>query len=62
MRAGAFTGPRSDPGTRTPPRPVPRPAPRPRVAEQVTAPDIPVDAAVRLARRATPGMLDDLLA
>ncbi|GGK81551.1 membrane protein [Ornithinimicrobium pekingense] len=30
--------------------------------EQVTAPDIPVDAAVRLARRATPGMLDDLLA
>lgn len=31
-------------------------------SEQVTAPDIPVEAAVRLARRATPGMLDDLLA
>lgn len=31
-------------------------------AEQVTAPDIPVAAALRLARRATPGMLDDLLA
>lgn len=31
-------------------------------AEQVTAPDIPVTAAVALARRATPGMLDDLLA
>lgn len=31
-------------------------------SEQVTAPDIPVPAAVALARRATPGMLDDLLA
>ncbi len=31
-------------------------------AEQVTAPDIPVGAAVQLARRAAPGMLDDLLA
>lgn len=30
-------------------------------AEQVTAPDIPVELAVRLARRATPGMLEDLL-
>lgn len=31
-------------------------------AEQVTAPDIPVEAAVALARAATPGMLDDLQA
>lgn len=30
-------------------------------AEQVTAPNIPVPAAVALARRATPGMLDDFL-
>ncbi|MFC5040453.1 PH domain-containing protein [Ornithinimicrobium kibberense] len=31
-------------------------------SEQVVVPDVPLEVAVRLARRATPGMLEDVLA